>query len=875
MKSQIKNALIRIITQRKLVFGAFVLITISNINNCESNSKNKTRETTKMAMALVNEKTLTNEIETLPSEPTGAIYSVLGKIHNNGIPVKNASLNTEIPKQFTQKTSQSIQAGTKSDALIKKEATSDENGNFELKLKSGSYLVSVNSFDGNTLGQITLEIASDGKRKVNVTGNTSLSLTLNNSEQMKILSYLWNVPYNSQKEYSVGGSKVNAIPLPIGASACAPTSFTMLLNFYYPNSYMNLPEVYQAGLQAYTFEGKATDYKNVSFATNPDDSVLSYAHKNSVVGYSGNYSGASSPNIKNYSNQFWKLNLTELNEDDVYEAIKRGPLLGSVYAHGFGIEGCSGEKCWPHFIVIVGIDTKGTIERDDDTVIIHDPFDNWYPSVEIDSGGQNKGLSYNQFFVGGRGITAGGNKWFRRAWGISPKLEFKTRVYSALVDSGHNTSNGYSFNHKFELDDVSNWKYWYGNGGDWFYPNADGAKARWTPQLSVPGHYKVSTIFRADNTVKKDQKIQFAVHDPSAKELIKYEVDPYSSKSPEQGGEWREIVLTESIYLKQGSYVRATGIPKNANIDAVRFEFIRKATFIECFKMLSFACFTNSNSSNPSNGNQPINEPSTYNSTPSPCDTDSAEKEFKITKLLGNFDKGGHVTACWTKNLLPAQARLEAYIQKKNVCKHREDCPDKFYQSSILITSNGQNSFTFDLSKSISPGHWNYCLKPNNEELVCSEFKITGNEGDTTEPVPQTDEPTGTIDPSITAQPDCSVTVSDNLTIQKNAFLIGTADREGWETFSIKTVTDGVKACYFLAKQDGVSAMQQNGTLYLKLNGKELPSRTYLQGQTLPFYLNYDEFQVGLNTIEIRLYTNSDAYTGWHTLQGVIEISKK
>src|SRR5690349_3341202 len=63
-----------------------------------------------------------------------------------------------------------------------------------------------------------------------------------------------NVPYLRQRDYTG-----------IGESACAPTALAMILRFYYPNSNIDVREIYHAGLQLYGYDGPALGYRNLSW----------------------------------------------------------------------------------------------------------------------------------------------------------------------------------------------------------------------------------------------------------------------------------------------------------------------------------------------------------------------------------------------------------------------------------------------------------------------------------------------------------------------------------------------------------------------------------------------------------------------------------
>jgi len=102
--------------------------------------------------------------------------------------------------------------------------------------------------------------------------------------------YDYQVPYIKQLDYSYPNVDKSES---IGESACAPTCLTMLLQYYYPNGGIDVPEVYHSGIQGYGYHGPATGYKNVSFQS--PDPGLDIVDKEFRPFYSGDYSGLASP----------------------------------------------------------------------------------------------------------------------------------------------------------------------------------------------------------------------------------------------------------------------------------------------------------------------------------------------------------------------------------------------------------------------------------------------------------------------------------------------------------------------------------------------------------------------------------------------------
>ena len=357
-------------------------------------------------------------------------------------------------------------------------------------------------------------------------------------------TYNWSVPYLKQRDYAN-----------IGESACGPTSIAMLLKFYYPNSGIDMPEVYHSGTQAYRYNsGSAIGYKNVSWELK--DPGLNIIDINYRKYYIGNSSGMILDNMKNYLKNIWNINSSTLDENGVYREIANGPLLGHVYGHG--------NTNWGHYVVIRGINDISTpTNRNDDTIYINDPYDNWNRSW--DTSGNNKAINYKQFFVSGARY---GGRWFRDALALMPNDTASQRQYSVVVDTGNNNFEGNAKVNSFNLDDPNKWLFYYGEGGDWYFPKKGEYThaARWTPRILKSGYYQVSTKFRADSS---SDYVQYNIHDKSGSIIATKMVKQYSTNSI-----FTYAIITDSVYLTSGSYVRATGVNQGTNVDAIKFKFL-------------------------------------------------------------------------------------------------------------------------------------------------------------------------------------------------------------------------------------------------------------------------------------------------------------
>jgi len=344
----------------------------------------------------------------------------------------------------------------------------------------------------------------------------------------------WDVPYLSQRD-----SSYNSLGQDNGEyiknSACAPTSIAMLLKFYYPNSNIDMPEIYHAGLQGYGYHGQASNY-----------SARAMGMMHNIVG-------------KNYLNSIWSFSVEQTANNDIdriYELIETGPLLLYV--------ALGANRTWGHFLVLRGINTNGTNNRDDDTIFVNDPW-NGGP------GGDNREFTYNTFF--GTSINSG---WFRStvnhqpyAIAITPKDTATQRKYTVVVDNGNNDLTGNSQDNSFTVDAHSSneWKFYYGSGvGSWYYPTMSGHSARWTPELKMVGKYEVSVKYRSDDT---SGNVTYTLFDVNGNTLASKLVNQYNSTIS-----WKSVTIASSVRLTDGCYVRATNIAPESNIDAIKFKYL-------------------------------------------------------------------------------------------------------------------------------------------------------------------------------------------------------------------------------------------------------------------------------------------------------------
>ncbi len=367
----------------------------------------------------------------------------------------------------------------------------------------------------------------------------------------KATKYDYEVPYISQLDYADD-------PHYIGHSACAPTSLTMLLQYYFPNSGIDVPEVYHSGIQGYRYHGPAKGYKNVSFKS--PDPGLSIVDEEFREYYSGDDSGLRSPTAAaQYLNSVWGGESYGGNasfQSEVISEIKKGPLILNIYYNN--------DPTRPHYIVLRGYDGGTPNDYSDDKFYVNDPYPDWpnHPN------GKNREFSYATL-----------SSWYKgRIITFNPTLSEQHRQYTVVVDNGN-----------VQLDDINNqiwWEYYgpWDNGGDWYYPTKAGHWAKWEPDLLVAGNYNIHVVFHGD----KDQtNVTYKICTPGNELITTATVTVNQNVTG-----WRDVSLG-TFYLEKGSFVRVDNVPAQCNVDAIRFEYVRPPDigqgapnpqlFVDCF----------------------------------------------------------------------------------------------------------------------------------------------------------------------------------------------------------------------------------------------------------------------------------------------------
>ena len=343
--------------------------------------------------------------------------------------------------------------------------------------------------------------------------------------------YDYKVPYIKQFSYS-----------DIGESACAPTSITMLLRYYFPNSGIDVPEVYHSGMQGYKYEGPTSGYMNVGFADDDMPGSNGFSSSDKVDDeyekyYSSRlsywYSGLMSPSeAADYLNNIWGgvSSGGDATFDDVIDEIKQRPLILNInYNNQYG-----------HYIVLRGYDDKDTDSLLDDKFYVNDPYTKWAGRPN----GNSREFDYQTL-----------SDWFKgRIIKFYPKLKSEERQYTVVVD-----------NDSVQIEDKNNevvWQEWYGPG-NWFYPSESGHWAIWEPHLIKDGNYKIYINFKKDFF---QTSVDYSLYSKSGTLLKNLTID-------QKGSGWASTYLG-CFYLENGAYLKVEDVPINCNIDSTRFEYI-------------------------------------------------------------------------------------------------------------------------------------------------------------------------------------------------------------------------------------------------------------------------------------------------------------
>lgn len=470
------------------------------------------------------------------AEKTMASYNVQLKHHDGRLSAQSIQ-PTEIASESSCVASYNLDDNSMYVPCISVKGDTNPNNSFEIALSNISTDEGNIQFSLTDLGNFATNLPEE---------NESTRRKIGDAYNGK-----WNVPHVYQRNYPN-----------IKGSACGPSSVAMLLKFYYPNSNIDMPEIYHGGTQDYTYHGDAIGYRNIGLNRDAGDTKFDKVAQKYRSSFSASFTGMNITSMQNYLTSIWgiftnppttsppyaKFEPTFTTFAKMKEYIAQGPLLTNVYWRG--------DKRYGHYIVVTGVDKN--------YVYISDPDYPNYPN--------NTDSKYNRVPV-----SEFQTKWFKgRGLLLRPQETRAQAEYTVVVDSGNNmfdgTFDGTNTVNKFQLDTdykgATGWKFYYGGGGDWYYPTEAGHAARWTPKLMKSGYYQVSTKFRGD---KDNGNVTYAVYSKDGK-IIAGPIKINQYRSP---AKWDYGIVASEVYLQDGAYVRAYDIPVGSNVDAIKFKFVR------------------------------------------------------------------------------------------------------------------------------------------------------------------------------------------------------------------------------------------------------------------------------------------------------------
>lgn len=398
-----------------------------------------------------------------------------------------------------------------------------------------------------------------------------------------------DVPYVRQVDYAE-----------FGLSACGPSSISMILNYHFPNAHVSPGQIYHSGTQIYGYNGPLKYYRNIGsqdclagFCI--DDTDLDKILDEGKDYYTSTSSSGSFINFKTYLENYWDATVTRITCDylSISSALQDGPLLANVRPCGKNCKSCG------HYLVVHNVDDNGTPEDEsDDLIVINDPEPNCSIYNQTRTG-ENKKISISTLLDWlDKDNPNGLNKiTFNSYIGLSKK-------YTVLVDSAHTVNDGYynqgesketkytkycytnlidpldknntereTLFHTLTIEDesIDDLYYYYQAGKDAIFLNPnnpnnnnDISRVVWEPKLTCDGLYEIKYIFYdygANATI--DFKLKNSEDVLIDSKNVTYE----NLKTIVKKDLWK------SISLKDGYYVEVVNVPKDVNIDALRFTY--------------------------------------------------------------------------------------------------------------------------------------------------------------------------------------------------------------------------------------------------------------------------------------------------------------
>jgi hypothetical protein len=355
----------------------------------------------------------------------------------------------------------------------------------------------------------------------------------------------YDVPYISQLDFSDWGE-----------SACGPTSITMVLRYYFPNSHVGVPEVYHAATQTVNYAGPLLGYHNIGAdnGTIPANTWLSRVPTVFQPYYSGKDDGMDPAYAVTYLRHVWPVTaqLTYTTLDAAIAELANGPFIMNVAEiAGFG-----------HFLVVIGYDPSAK------TFYVNDPYPPY--AAKTNQSAQNRAVSY---------LTM--SSWYKgRILIIRPDstLSVTDQKFTTVVDNGvnndqspGNNDNCTALHSCFMVDNIQaktaagGYAWWlqHSFGADFAYATEAGHTARWTPYLSAGGWVDVN--IRTD-TGPKAGVTKYVLRDAAEQQMGSRLIDQRNATVIEKSASLGRY------FLNSGVYVNAV-MAANSPVDAVAFVY--------------------------------------------------------------------------------------------------------------------------------------------------------------------------------------------------------------------------------------------------------------------------------------------------------------
>jgi len=404
----------------------------------------------------------------------------------------------------------------------------DGNGKTEALSDGLLFLRYLYGFDGNTL--IDQAIGNGAKR-----------LT---ADKIKAYIQLQLIPPVMKNGFNVPFLRQNRAGLEnIDIAAGAATSLAMILQYHYPDSYIEPKVIYHSGIQNYIYNfGPAEGYRNFRSDINGHGLLLDHVPSYARSYYLNFASGATRESISDYLKHTWGINTqTVSNVNEVYSLIKEQPVL--LHVKGNQASGIYADN---KFVVLTGIDERDTpLDKADDYFLINDPS----KSKEIR-------VNYSEFlleFIEGMRFVF-----------TDTALQ---RKHTVLVDTGHNSISGVSDTNEFVLENPSSWRFAYVDGDYYFHSKPIASlSAKWKPKLKQAGRYKITTTVKGGPFSGTSS---YVLYDHNNVEIGRGLVQHRN-----RDRNWITSIIFPDIKLRDGVYIKAINIPSYSNIDAIKFQYL-------------------------------------------------------------------------------------------------------------------------------------------------------------------------------------------------------------------------------------------------------------------------------------------------------------